>query len=381
MSSAFPRALAAPDSAPVSHRPSLPSGTKRFLEGCVAGFTWQKFVAASAFCALYGILLSTNPQTGGPPQSPAVYLGNFVAATVLFLPAFLVVTVAAAFAPRGQVPRAIVLGVAAAFGIAIGYWLIGIAVAANIIPRPKLAHVSSVLPVMLMAWLGLAAHLLREREKAAEQALHDEAERRLNLERQTAEAQLQVLQAQIEPHFLFNSLAHIRRLYQTRPAAARTMLRHLSRYLSATEEAVRDTTIALGQDLDLAVAYLNIQQIRMGSRLTFEVNVPPELCGARVPSMTMTTLVENSIKHGLSPLMEGGVLRIDARRDGDLIAIDVADTGHGFQTNLGTGVGLANVRARLAILYGAAARLSLSENTPRGVIATVVVPLAGAKAA
>jgi LytS/YehU family sensor histidine kinase len=350
--------------------------TRRLVERCAVGFTWQKILVAIVFCALYAVLLSMNPQTGGPPQSLVAYLGSFVAAAALFLPALVVATVAAAFAPRGQLRRALVLGIAVAFGVAIGFWLLGIVTTANVIPRPKGAHVSSTLPVILMAWLGLAVHLLREREKAAEQALHDEAERRLNLERQTAEAQLQVLQAQIEPHFLFNSLAHIRRLYQTHPAAARTMLRHLSRYLSATEAAVRDTTIALGQDLELAVAYLNIQQIRMGPRLAFEVNVPADLCGARVPSMTMTTLVENSIKHGLSPLMEGGVLRIDARRDGDSLAIDVADTGQGFQTNLGTGVGLANVRARLSILYGAAARLSLSENTPRGVIATVVVPVA-----
>jgi LytS/YehU family sensor histidine kinase len=112
----------------------------------------------------------------------------------------------------------------------------------------------------------------------------------------------------------------------------------------------------------------------MGPRLTFEIDVPAEMREARVPPMTVTTLVENAIKHGLSPLLEGGTVRIGAHRGGDALMINVVDTGQGFQANLGVGVGLANVRARLAMLYGAAAQLSLSQNAPRGVTATIVVP-------
>jgi LytS/YehU family sensor histidine kinase len=226
-----------------------------------------------------------------------------------------------------------------------------------------------------VGWLGVAIGLMQERDKVAEQALHDEAEQKLDLGRQMSEAQLRVLQSQIEPHFLFNTLAHVRRLYQTDPRAGRAMMRHLSSYLGVALPAMREIGIALGQDLELAVAYLNVQQIRMGTRLTFEVDVPAKLRDARIPPMTLTTLVENAIKHGLSALPEGGTVRIDARLHADTLNIQVSDTGQGFQASLGPGVGLANIRARLEMLYGTAAQLSLSQNAPRGVTATIVVPM------
>jgi LytS/YehU family sensor histidine kinase len=119
----------------------------------------------------------------------------------------------------------------------------------------------------------------------------------------------------------------------------------------------------------------------MGSRLAFEIDVPDELRKARVPPMTVTTLVENAIKHGLSPLLEGGIVRVGARCDGHALTITVVDTGQGFQANLGVGVGIANIRARLAMLYGAAAQLSLSQNLTRGVTATIVLPMPFADAA
>ena len=145
-------------------------------------------------------------------------------------------------------------------------------------------------------------------------------------------------------------------------------------YLGAAQPAIRERGITLGHDLELAVAYLNIQRIRMGSRLAFEIDVPDALRATIVPPMMLTTLIENAIKHGLSPLPEGGLVRIAAYADAGFVRIAVSDTGQGFQANLGSGVGLANVRARLAILYAAAANLSLSQGTPRGITATVVVP-------
>jgi len=338
----------------------------------------QKVAGVTLFCAMYGTLLSLDRQTGGVPQSVAAYLTGFAAALALFFPAFLVVTVTANFAPERIAPRAIVLGLAVAFGLALSYW--AISRADGVISNWQ-GHVGSPLPLAVMAWLGLAIHLLQEREQAADQALHEEMERRINLERQMAEAQLQVLQSQIEPHFLFNSLAHVRRLYQTNPTAGRAMLQHLARYLSATQAAVRESAIALGHDLELAVAYLNIQQIRMGARLAFEIDVPVELREARIPPLVLTTLVENAIKHGLSPLPEGGAVRIGAHLEGRALTINVSDTGQGFQASLGAGVGLANIRARLARLYGSGARLSLSQNTPRGVTAAIVVPAPLANAA
>jgi LytS/YehU family sensor histidine kinase len=229
--------------------------------------------------------------------------------------------------------------------------------------------------VIAVGWLGLAIYLLHERDESVGQALHDEAERQLDLDRRMSEAQLRVLQSQIEPHFLFNSLAHVRRLYQTDPSSGRAMMWHLSRYLSATQSAMRESSIALGQELDLAAAYLNIQQTRMKPRLAFLFVVPAELRDARVPPMMVTTLVENAVKHGLSSLPKGGTIDIGARIYENTLHVWVSDTGQGFQASLGAGVGLSNIRARLAMLYGAAAQLSLSENTPHGVCATIAMPM------
>ena len=130
----------------------------------------------------------------------------------------------------------------------------------------------------------------------------------------------------------------------------------------------------MAEDLELAVAYLGVQKIRMGPRLAFEIDVPGEATDVQVPPMMITTLVENAIKHGLSPLPEGGTVRIGARLDGSFLTIRVSDTGQGFRADLGPGVGLANTRARLAMLYGTAASLTLHQNTPRGVTAAVVLP-------
>jgi sensor histidine kinase YesM len=338
--------------------------------------TWQRLAWACVFCAAYGVLLSGNPQTGGVPRSVLAWMTGCVAALAFFLPPLVAVNFVAGFAPRRIVPRTIVLALVTALGVMIGHRLLGSLQALwASLQTERLQHVGSLLPLVLMAWIGLAVHLLQERERDAEQALHDEAERKLDLERRSSEAQLQVLQSQIEPHFLFNSLAHVRRLYQTNPAAGHAMLGNLSRYLGAAAPVIRERGITLGRDLELAVAYLNIQQIRMGARLAFEIVVPDELRDLLVPPMTLTTLVENAIEHGLSPLPEGGFVRIAACAEDGFVSILVSDTGRGFQASSGAGVGLANIRARLAILHAGAASLSLSLAAPRGVTATVVVPM------
>ena len=347
---------------------------RRALTRSLARLTWQRVLWTCAFCAAYGMLLTAGPQ-GGAPRSVLAWLGGFTAALSCFNTPHVAVNVVADMAPKRIVPSTKVLALVVAAGFAVGYRLFGSleAIAASL-RIENLQHVGSPLPLLLMAWIGLAIHLLKERENAAEQGLHDEIERKLDLERQTSEAQLQVLQSQIEPHFLFNSLAHVRRLYQTNPAAGRAMLRYLSSYLGAAEPVIRERGITLGQDVELAVAYLNIQRVRMGARLDFDIDVPDALCPTIVPPMMLTTLVENAIKHGLSPLPGGGLVRIAAHADASCVRILVSDTGQGFQANLGVGVGLANVRARLGILYADAASLSLSQRTPRGITATVVVP-------
>ena len=228
-------------------------------------------------------------------------------------------------------------------------------------------HSSSIGLVIACAWLYLCAEA--EHTAAAEQCAIDAA----RMARQTAEARLQMLEAQIEPHFLFNTLAHVRRLYETDPAAGARMLHNLAGYLASALPQMR-TAATLGHELDHITAYLNIQQIRMGHRLTFAIDAPEAARDAALPPLMVLTLVENAIKHGLSPLREGGRIDVRASVAGGRLIVQVADTGQGFTQSSGGGTGLANTRARLASKYGAGASFSLAHNEPRGVVATISLP-------
>jgi len=214
---------------------------------------------------------------------------------------------------------------------------------------------------------------LREDELAREE-LADAECRRETLHAQMIEARLQALQAQIEPHFLFNTLANVRRLYETVPDRGREMLSSLISYLRAALPSMRQSGSTLGRELDLARSFLTILKMRMGDRLDFAIDADPALRDAEVPPMVLPTLVENAIKHGLSPLPEGGRIDIAARREGGSLFIEVRDNGAGFSSTGGSGVGLANTRSRLAALFGPRAGIELSSAAPRGVVASVRMP-------
>jgi sensor histidine kinase YesM len=228
----------------------------------------------------------------------------------------------------------------------------------------------------LLAALLTAAGEIYRWEVRSLQAMRAAEADRAALERETLQARLQVLQAQIEPHFLFNTLANVRRLYELDRHGGRTMLEQLMRYLEVALPSMRAERSTLGREAALIDAYLHLQQVRMGRRLVFDIDIAAPLRGIEVPPMMLLTLVENAIKHGLAPLREGGRIDIAARaRDGRL-ALTVIDNGRGFGGDTaGGGTGLANIRARLAALHGAAARLDLAANPPRGVRADIVLPL------
>jgi sensor histidine kinase YesM len=196
------------------------------------------------------------------------------------------------------------------------------------------------------------------------------------LERQAEESQLQLLQAQIEPHFLFNTLANVRRLYRRQPAAGAEAIDNLMVYLRAALPQVRRSESTLGDEFELAQAYLQLFRVRMGSRLRFVLDLPPELRQVPFPPMVLLTLAENAIKHGLAPADSGGTVRIMARVvDGTRLEISVADDGVGFgPSTSGSGVGLVNIRRQLAARYGDGARLTLEQATDGGVCARVTLP-------
>jgi len=356
--------------------PPLPYAAAPITARGLRVFTWQPLGAVFLFCAIYGAVLGLDHATGGIPRSAKAYFAGVALALAAFLPIFVATGLAASIAPKRMVVRAIVLGLTVLGGVAVARYVTvaiqGMLSAWNVGPPP---HAFAPLPLVGMGWLGLAAWLLLESEEEAASKLHEGEARRLDTVRDLAEARLQALQSQIEPHFLFNSLAHVRRLYRTDPRAGKLTLQHLARYLGSALRTLRDPWVALEKDTALALDYLNVQKIRLGERLEFSVDIDASAVETRVPPLTVVTLVENAIKHGIAPMPEGGSVTIAARRIGSILRIDVSDTGRGFQRTVGAGVGLANLRARLATLHGDAAALSLRQNLPRGVIATVVVPV------
>lgn len=195
------------------------------------------------------------------------------------------------------------------------------------------------------------------------------------LERTVLEARMEALQAQIEPHFLFNTLASIDQLIQTDPPRASKMQQSLIRYLRSAMPQMREGgRPSLGQQVSLSSAFLEIMAVRMEERLQPKVNVPEGLKSAVFPSMMLQTLVENAIKHGLEPKAEGGRLEISAEIIDGKLAVHVLDTGMGFVPKSGGGVGLANIRERLKVLYNGRAELIISVPPEGGTLATIQVP-------
>jgi sensor histidine kinase YesM len=214
------------------------------------------------------------------------------------------------------------------------------------------------------------------RESQAAGALHKaEVERHL-LSKQAIEAELKLMQAQVEPHFLFNTLASVQYLTETDPREANRLLGHLIEYLRAALPHLRASSTTLRKEIGLAEAYLNILRMRMGPRLTFAIDVPDDLAMHPFPPNLLISLVENAIKHGIEPSASGGAVAVRARREGKMLFITVEDTGRGLGTTSRVGgVGLANIRERLAALYGTQAQFSLERGVPAGARATLAIPL------
>lgn len=205
---------------------------------------------------------------------------------------------------------------------------------------------------------------------------HRAAERTAT-EKELSEARLSLLHAQIEPHFLYNTLASAQLLTRSNPPQADRMLGHLIQYLRNALPHIGESQSTLAEELERIRAYLEVLRVRMGERLAMQIEVPDDLLSTPVPTMMLQPLVENAIKHGLEPKSGGGTIWILARRDDGKVAITVADDGQGFGASSGgTGIGLKNVRERLRLLYGSRASLSVVANAPAGVSATLTVPAA-----
>jgi two-component sensor histidine kinase len=228
--------------------------------------------------------------------------------------------------------------------------------------------------------LGLLITLtaqLREREaRARSQALEFELERS-RLEKQAVDARLALLQAQVEPHFLFNTLANVQALVQSNSPRAAPVLASLIAYLRAAMPRLHEGEPLLATELALVRAYLELMQMRMPDRLQFEIRVDPALEALRFPPMALLTLVENAVRHGIDPAEDGGRIEIGGVREPGADRLWVADSGVGMAPTAAPGTGLANLRARLGGFYGAGAELRLSEQAdspPQGLRAEIVIP-------
>jgi sensor histidine kinase YesM len=221
----------------------------------------------------------------------------------------------------------------------------------------------------------VAAYIMREKHARDEARLHRAEAERQQLEKNVLEAKLQLMQAQVEPHFLFNTLANVQHLVETDPSAASRMLDSLIQYLRAALPQMREAHTTLGREVDMARAFLEIHRVRMGTRLEYTVDVPAQYRDVPFPPMMLISLVENALKHGIDPCCECGSITVRAAQHDGKLRVSVTDTGEGIVPKKGGGVGLANIRERLKALHGSAARLVLEEHEPHGVVAAIEVPL------
>ena len=230
------------------------------------------------------------------------------------------------------------------------------------------------LGILMSPWVALGALVRQKEALAREQALALELARS-EMERQALDARLNLLQAQVAPHFLFNTLANVQALVDAGSPQASEVLRSLVTYLRAAVPRLDEPVTTLGQELQLVRAYLDLMRMRMPDRLRFELSTDPAALALRCPPMTLLTLVENAVRHGIDPSEEGGEIEVLVRRMDDRCRIIVRDSGAGLgDSNRGLGTGLAALRERLQLVFGESASLAVGSREPRGVVATLELP-------
>ena len=288
--------------------------------------------------------------------------------SVLTLPSIVILSVALRLAPpRGALRWTCAIG-AAALGTLWGNRCAVLLFHEN----PGFAHIAEGFVILVMICVGCFLHNTMRHSKA--ELFRAELDSTA-LEAEFNRAQLDLLRAQVEPHFLFNTLATVRTLAHTSPQSAAVLVENLLRYLMAALPKLRNGESSLEDEAELIEAYLCIQQVRMGIRLSYNVTIPNALKSLRVPSVMLLTLVENAIKHGIGPAADGGCVRVNAAQEATTLVLTVIDTGLGMQAQVGYGSGLANIRARLALLYRERASFSLEPASPRGVAAIIKLPM------
>jgi sensor histidine kinase YesM len=282
-----------------------------------------------------------------------------------------------AFKPRKGASAVFIILIGAVCGMLIGH-LMATSILQQIHPTFTWEWKKNFLKILGL-WLALIAAIAyffyaKKHLKIRKEIIQQERINRLSSEKQALEANLRLLQAQIEPHFLFNTLSNILSLLDTDLKKGQSMLMDLTRYLRTSLSKTRGDTTTLGQEMEMIEAYLNIFKVRMEDRLHYRIDMPNGIKDRPFPPMLIQPLVENAIRHGIEPKVEGGEVIIRARAKGDRLRVEITDTGTGLHEDGPEGFGLSNVRERLLSLYGDRGRLILEENRPSGLKAIIEVP-------
>lgn len=270
------------------------------------------------------------------------------------------------------------MSVSVLFGISVGNLIWKGADPIKVLAHPGIL-VQGLIVASIVAFLMYLVRRAAERRAALAVAEAQQKEFAAASARMLAEARLRALQAQIEPHFLYNTLANVVSLIGPQPAKAQHMLERFIDYLRASLAASRSEEATLASESTLIAAYLDVLAVRMGARLRYRIDIADELRQFRIAPMLLQPVVENAIAHGLEPKVEGGEIVVSARIEGEQVAIRISDTGVGLNEAAprkpGGGVGLSNLRERLRSLYGAAAKVELLENQPCGMTVRLMLPL------
>jgi hypothetical protein len=258
-------------------------------------------------------------------------------------------------------------------GVTMGAWITGAGDWSD--PRAWIAVVVG----LFFGGIGGITYFLSERIEQLDAEVKQHQLKQSEIQRRELEAQLKLLQAQIEPHFLFNTLANVDSLIESDPSAARRLLDRLNNWLRVALVRTRSLQATLGDELDLLENYLEILKVRFGERLSWQIEADDAVRRTPFPPMLLQPLVENAVRHGIEPKLGGGNLRIAAQCDGDRLRLTVADDGTALSQAPQFGTGIANVRARLEVLYGEAGSLILENNEQGGVTARMIIPVACAE--
>ena len=304
-------------------------------------------------------------------ESWRIFVFNLLFTQFIGITCFSSVCIAFCFFKPGKLKHQVMIALAAILtGSIIAVAARGISPVGNIID-----YVRNMSKSLLFGSVFIFMFVSIDRISRANALIAREKIRNLDLEKRGIETELQLLQSQMEPHFLFNTLSNVISILDAEPQKAKSMLGDFVDFLRTSMSIRRSGAIFVSQELELIGCYLSVLKTRMGNRLDYTIDVDEAVLGHQLPPLLVQPLVENAVKHGIEPKAGGGSIIIRGNRLDDIVRIEVGDTGAGIDVNKsGNGIGLANIRKRLELLYGDKGRLIIRENSPSGVSAVIEMP-------